>query len=740
MPAESKPNVRFGPFELDLRRGELRKEGRRLQLQEQPFQILQMLLESPGEVVSREEIRKRLWPDKTVVEFDLSINAAIRRLRAALCDSADNPRYVKTISRRGYCFIGEAEAADHLAEAEPVAVIGEKEPANRPAVEAPHRPGARLSPQIVMAGLLAMVLLIVWAGAWYYRRGIRPSVTALQPLMRLDVDLRNQVSLQPGRGANAVLSPDGTRLVYASGGAQSKLFTRRLDQPNDTGLPGTEGAIGPFFSPDGQWVAFFAQGFLKKASLQEGSVITLCKVALAGGGSWGEDGNIIAAVDIFGLSRVPSAGGAPTPVTKLASGEVVHRWPQVLPGVKVVIFSAYGSMYGLDSATVEVLSLTNGRRKTLVRGATWGRYLPTGHLVYINKGKLLAVPFDLDRLEVRGTPEPVLEEVGYSAAWGSAEIDFSRTGTLVYQSSRTGAGQVTVQWLDASGKTRPLLPVPGNYLSPTLSPDGSRLALILSGDLWVYELGRGGMTRLTFGSGYSDPLWTADGRYILLRAAGGMWWIRADGTGQPQVLTQSNNQQVPESFTADGKLLAFLEIILASGASDIWTVSVESNSSGLRAGKPRRFLQTPFNERMPMISPDGRWIAYQSDESGTAEVYVLAFPDGRGKRQITSDTGSYPEWSRDGRELFFWKPGVNRHLMVVPFESRGDSFVTGAPRVWSEQVPVIFSATQSYHPAPDGKSIVALMRADPPEEPHDRVIFLLNFFDELRRRVPLKAN
>ena len=141
-----------------------------------------------------------------------------------------------------------------------------------------------------------------------------------------------------------------------------------------------------------------------------------------------------------------------------------------------------------------------------------------------------------------------------------------------------------------------------------------------------------------------------------------------------------------------------------------------------------------------MISPDGRWIAYQSDESGTAEVYVLAFPDGRGKRQITSGTGSYPEWSRDGRELFFWKPGVNRHLMVVPFESRGDSFVTGAPRVWSEQVPVIFSATQSYHPAPDGKSIVALMRADPPEEPHDRVIFLLNFFDELRRRVPLKAN
>jgi eukaryotic-like serine/threonine-protein kinase len=273
-----------------------------------------------------------------------------------------------------------------------------------------------------------------------------------------------------------------------------------------------------------------------------------------------------------------------------------------------------------------------------------------------------------------------------------------------------------------------------------LSPDGNRLALISSGDIWVYELGSGHPTQLTFGGGYSDPLWTADGRYILLRAPGGMWWIRADGRGQPQLLTHSNNQQFPTSFTADGKLLAFLEVIPASGASDIWTVPVESNSSGLRASTPKVFLRTPVNERMPMISPDGHWIAYQSNESGEAQIYVQAFPDGHGKRQISGDRGSYPEWSRDGRELFFWQAGVNRHLMVVPFEARGDSFVVGAPRVWSEQVPVIFSATQAYTPAPDGKRIVALMPADTPEEPHDRVIFLLNFFDELRRLVPLTSN
>jgi eukaryotic-like serine/threonine-protein kinase len=168
-------------------------------------------------------------------------------------------------------------------------------------------------------------------------------------------------------------------------------------------------------------------------------------------------------------------------------------------------------------------------------------------------------------------------------------------------------------------------------------------------------------------------------------------------------------------------------------------VSVEGGSSGLRAGKPELFLQTPFHERMPMISPDGRWMVYQSDESGRNEVYVQAFPDKHGKRQISGEGGGYPAWSRNGHELFFWSYGPHP-LMVAAFKARGDSFVVDKPRVWSERVPVFLAATKFYDPAPDGKSVVALMPADTPEEPHDRVIFLLNFFDELRRRVPLNAN
>jgi len=727
-------NVRFGPFELDPRGGELHKAGRRIRLQEQPFQILRMLLESPGEVISREEIRKRLWPDDTVVEFDHSINSAVKRLRDALRDSADKPRYIETLARRGYRFIGEAETADRPAQAEPVAVIPENGLTNRQAEPAPRSPRLHLRPRIFVPVLLATIVLMFWAGAWYYRRGVRPSVAPFQPLMRLDLDLGNDVSPVSDHGANAILSPDGARLVYVS---RSKLFTRQLDRPNAAELPGTDGARDPFFSPDGHWVAFFANGKLKKISLQGGPAIALCEVPLGGGGSWGEDGNIVAAFDLW-LSRVPSAGGKPAPVTQLAPGEIVHRWPQILPGGKAVLFSAYSSMTGLDGATIEVLTLRDGRRKTLVRGGAWGRYLTSGHLVYINKGTLFAVPFDPDRLEVHGTPTPVLEEVAYSAAFGSAQIDFSRTGTLVYRSGKVGGGLVTVQWVDGSGDTRPLLPVPGNYLSPTLSPDGSRLAMTSAGDIWVYELGRGSMTRLTFGGGYGNPLWTADGRYIVFRKARGMLWIRADGTAEPQVLTQSDNQQTPWSFKADGTRLAFVEINPATGA-DIWTLPVEAGGPGLRAGKPEVFLQTPFHERCPMFSPDGRWLAYMSDESGTYRVYVQGFPDRGGKRQISTDPGGYPAWSRKVDELFFWQYGAKR-LMVAAYKARGDSFVADTPRAWPEKGLVSFGTTRTYDPAPDGKSIVALMPAETPQEPHDRVIFLLNFFDELRRRVPLSSN
>ena len=213
-----------------------------------------------------------------------------------------------------------------------------------------------------------------------------------------------------------------------------------------------------------------------------------------------------------------------------------------------------------------------------------------------------------------------------------------------------------------------------------------------------------------------------------------MLWTRADGTGHPEPLTESSNQQTPWSFTPDGKRLAFVEIDATTGA-DIWTVPVETTGSGLRAGRPEVFLRTPFHERGAMFSPDGRWLAYFSNESGTYQIYVQAFQQKDRKRQISTESGTFPAWSRKGNDLFFWQFDGAKQLMAVSYNTRGNGFLADKPRVWSRKI-VSFSTTRSYDPAPDGKHIVALMPADTPEEPHDRVVFLLNFFDELRRRVP----
>ena len=557
--------------------------------------------------------------------------------------------------------------------------------------------------------------------------------------MHLEVDLGREVSPGSATGTDVIISPDGARLVFVS---NSRLFVRRLDQPKATELAGTEGAYGPFYSPDGQWVAFFGGGKLKKISVEGGAAIALCDAPTGRGGAWGEDHTIIAALSQLGvLWRIPDTGGAPHPLTELAQGETTHRWPQILPGSKVVLFTA-GTTGGWDGANIEVMSFNDHRRKTLQRGGTYGRYLPTsngaGHLAYINKGTLFAVPFDPGTLMVRGTPAPVLQEVAYDSRNGTAQFDFSQAGTLVYRRGGWGA-MVALQWLDDAGKLHALASKPGPYSQPRLSPDGKLVALSVSdgsgSDIWTYDWQRDTMSHLTFdGGAFRFPVWSPDGRYLVFQADSGIFWTRADGAGKPQSLTQTKTGQFPWSFSPDGKRLAFAEG--GAGGLDLLTVPVANEGGVLRAGKPEVFLKTTASEVFPAFSPDGRWIAYRSVDSGNGEIHVRAFPDKGGKWQISNSGGAFAVWSRNGRELFYRTQ--DQRIMVVSYTVKGDSFVPDKPRLWSDKRLADTGVYQNLDIHPDGKRFLVLMPADEPgqQRTNSQVIFLQNFFDELRRRAP----
>ncbi len=589
----------------------------------------------------------------------------------------------------------------------------------------------------MVAAALSVVSVILAVFLW---RALRPADPILRPLMRLDVDLGPDSSPGYEPGAHAIISPDGDRLVYVS---QARLFTRKLDQLKAVEMPGTEGAFAPFFSPDGRWVAFFARAKINKISVEGGEPIFVCDAAAnPRGGSWGEDDNIIVALGSngAGLSRVSAAGGKPAPLTALDSehGEITQRWPQLLPHGAAVLFTAHTAVNGFNEASIEVVSLADQRRRTLHRGGTYGRYVATskdhGYLTYVNRGTLFAQAFDLNRLEVSGTPVPVVEQVSYSAAFGSAELDFSRNGTLIYGGGgASGGGLVTVQWLDSTGTTRPFLAKPGDYLYPSLSPDGTRVTLGVGGDIWVFDGQRDAGQRLTSGAGFQYPLWSRDGRYVLFRGLGGMFWARADGASTPLQFTQSTVPQYPWSFTADGKRLAFQEVNPQKGTEyDIWTVPVLSDAAGLRAGKPEMLPKLTFREGHPAISPDGRWVAYYADDSGMPQIYVRAFPDKNSRVPISNGGGLYPAWSRNSHELFFRTE--ENQIMVATYRVEGDSFLADKPRLWSDKRLANVGQWRNYDLAPDGKHVIALMPLEG-REAQLRVTFLLNFFDELQRRL-----
>jgi serine/threonine-protein kinase len=575
-------------------------------------------------------------------------------------------------------------------------------------------------------------------------------------MMRFSVDLGPDAIRGQGQSGalfNPVISPDGTRLIFPAKAADGReqLAMRRLDQSTVTILAGTEGAVDPFFSPDGQWIGFFAGKELKKIPIQGGEIVWLCDTSgQERGASWGEDGAIIANLDVYHLFRVP-AGRAPQVVGQPEQhGERTWRWPQVLPGGENVLFTGLvaASMAAVDSANIEVLSLKSGQVKVVQRGGLFGRYLPSGHLIYIRQGTLYGVPFDLGRLETRGPPAPLVEDVA-----DSSYLSFSRTGSLLYVSAPKRVAPLA--WLDSAGKSQRIV-IPGIDISrqvetPRLSPDGNRLALEVAGDLFVHDLQHSTTTRLTRDAALNrHPVWMPDGQHIIYGSdvpasdgEFGIWWIRADGSSHPEKLFGERTPPQVFSISPDGHTLAFVRIA-KDMPFEIWTLPLDvRDPDHPKSGTPEPFAREPLGGVDPAFSPDGRWIAYRSGNGAIAGglITVRPFPAAPSAGQWTvsesESRAKFPVWSRNGRELFY--QSSDNRIMVVPYTVNHDSFVPEKPQLWSPAP--LFRPTNNglwnLDIAPDGRRFVVLA---PPESGGDEpatvhATILLNFFDELRRRL-----
>jgi Tol biopolymer transport system component len=608
----------------------------------------------------------------------------------------------------------------------------------------------RMLPWAVAATLAGALAIALWS-PW------RTSAPA--PPMRIEATLGADVSLASlDTGPSIALSPDGRTLAFvaqASSAAPSQLYVRRLDQLQATALAGTEGAFGPFFSPDGGWIAFFANGKLKKVAANGGAVVTLCDAPNGRGGSWADDDTITfrplnTSADGGRLMRISSAGGTPEPVTTLGPGEEAQRFPQVLPGGKGVLYYSMPGPGDVANAAIAVQPLPTGTRRILVPRGYFGRYLPSGHMVFIRDGTLFAVPFDVDRLELTGQPAPVLENVASSIATGVPQFAFASNGTFAYIPGGTvGGASNPIEWMDRTGKISALRAQPSNWSNPAFSPDGRRLAIDINDgrqtDVWVYEWDRDTLSRLTFDAANDwAPVWTPDGQRIVFASnradkigrESNLYWQRADGAGEVHRLTESTNFQAPSSWHPTGRFLAFVESLQSPS---IMILPIEGDeAAGWKAGKPTVFLDTPANEYQARFSPDGKWLAYMSNESGQNEVYVRPFPGPGGKWQISTDGGSNPLWSQTRPELFYVR---DQRIMVATYAADRDSFRADRPRQISETslLPLRAGSTlRMLDLHPDGQRFALATRREASAVKQDKVIFIFNFFDELRRIAPAR--
>jgi eukaryotic-like serine/threonine-protein kinase len=609
--------------------------------------------------------------------------------------------------------------------------------------------GLGLAAGAIVAGIAARALLS--SGASKATGSTHASVRLESGTQLLGADpLERSMTGRPSRRAVA-LSPDGRTLVFSSADKDAtQLYRRPLDQPSATPIPGTRGAENPFFSPDGRWIGFWADGALKKIPAAGGPAIVILQSPQLNGADWASDDTIVfaRAGPGDGLFQVSASGGAAKPLTTVEKGAHSHRLPHVLPDGDTVLFTVVPSTLRWNDARIAAVTRSTGRAKTIVENGADGQYVASGDLVFTRMGTLLAVPFDASRLETRGSPVGVLENVmqsinsgNSSLETGAAQVSVSRAGTLAYAAGGPVPDKPRpVLWLDRTGaRSAPLGLPPNPYLAPRTSRDGRTIGLFSQRtlktedtDIWTYSLSGGVATKITpAGSRNSWVAFSADSRRVIFSSrtpVSNLYWKAVDGSGAIERLTTSEFAQFPGDCTPDGRYLIFVQSEPQTD-EDIWLLSLADR-------KATPLMRTAAQERWPAISPDGRWLAYGTNETGRQEVYVQPFPGPGPRTKVSPNGGAAPVWAPNGKTLYYveYHDDNTAFAMAVDIVS-GTSFSASTPKR-------LFDVTnygggtpmRGWDVGPDGRFLVVDNKR--PTETTTELQLVLNWFSELRTRVP----
>jgi Tol biopolymer transport system component len=514
-----------------------------------------------------------------------------------------------------------------------------------------------------------------------FRGGVTEGIERA-PLAQFGIPLRDDESLYDFSSAAVAISPDGSRIAYSvNRGAGSSIHVRALDEMESRPIAGTERGSDPRFSPDGEWIAFESAGKLKKVSLSGGAPQFLANLAFSAGADWGLDDRIVFTPAFTGgLFSISAQGGQAQRLTSPARNEA-HIWPSVLPDGKSVLFTIWSGQPSYDQARIGLLELDTGEWSVVLDGASYARYTPSGHLLFLRGGTIYSAPFDASARKVTGPSGALVAGVRSDPLDGAGLFDVSRTGVLVYAPETGGSPVRRLAWVDRSGERSIITSGTASFSSPRLSPDGNRIAMFLTGQaalsVWVYGISQGTLARVTFGSDEHNVAWSPDGRRIAFESGRGgvhqVYLRSADGSGADEPVTTGEHNHYLCDWSPDGSALAYVEFHPETGA-DLWVVELDGDRSG------RPLIATRFWEKQATFSPDGRWLAYVSDESGEFEVYARPFPSGEPRIPISSGGGEEPAWSRSGNELFYRSGG--RMMSVTVAET--PELIAGRPVVLFE--------------------------------------------------------